>query len=97
MVQRWAPLFESIGATQFVAGGPEADISPLVEQGVPGFGLSVEGSKYFWYHHTAADTIDKVNPKELSQCVGTMALMAYLLADAPERLPAGIASKSGAH
>jgi carboxypeptidase Q len=49
--------------------------------------LTVEGSKYFWFHHTAADTPDKVNPKELSQCAAAMAVMAYVIADLPEGLP----------
>jgi carboxypeptidase Q len=42
---------------------------------------------YFWFRHTAADTPDKVNPKELSQCAAAMAVMAYVVADVPESLP----------
>ena len=48
--------------------------------------LSVDHSKYFWFHHTAADTVDKVNPRELSQCAAALAVMALFVADAPERL-----------
>jgi carboxypeptidase Q len=49
-------------------------------------GFDVEGSKYFDYHHTHADTLDKIDPQELSQCVASMAVTAYVIADMPERL-----------
>ena len=42
---------------------------------------------YFWYHHTDADTIDKLDPDEVALVVATMAVMAYVVADMPERLP----------
>ena len=51
-----------------------------------GASLDVEGSRYFDYHHTPADTLDKVNPRELALCVATMAVMAYTVADLPESL-----------
>ena len=41
----------------------------------------------FWYHHTHADTIDKLNPTHLAECVATLAVMAYVVADMPTRLP----------
>ena len=55
--------------------------------GVPGLGLNVDGTRYFWYHHTEADTVDKLDPHDVALCVATMAVMAYVLADMPERLP----------
>ena len=54
---------------------------------VPGMGLQVDPSKYFWYHHTDADTMDKLDPRELARCVATLAVMAYVVADMPDRLP----------
>jgi len=54
---------------------------------VPVMELKVEGSRYFWFHHTSADTVDKVNPKELNHCAAAMAVMAYVVADRPEDLP----------
>jgi hypothetical protein len=36
-----------------------------MKDGVPGMGLIVDGSKYFWYHHTDADTIDKLSDNGL--------------------------------
>ncbi len=50
-------------------------------------GLSADDSRYFYYHHTDADTVDKLNPREMGQCVGALAVMAYVAADLPEALP----------
>jgi carboxypeptidase Q len=66
---------------------PGSDISPLVDVGVPGIGLMDDGRKYFDYHHTAADTLDKVDPRELRENAAAMAVMGYALAAMPEPLP----------
>ena len=89
LVRQAASLLESIGATSVeqVKQSPEADIGPLVEEGVPGIGLEVDGTRYFWYHHTDGDTLDKLDPAEVARCVAAMAVMAYVIADLPERLP----------
>ncbi len=70
-------------------GGGGADIGPLRRAGVPVAGLQVDGSRYFWFHHTNADTIDKLDPREMALSVATMAVMAYVVADMPRRLPFG--------
>ena len=80
-------LLDRIDAGQITRGGGGADIGPIMKDGVPGMGLRVEGEKYFWYHHTHADTIDKLDPREMAECVAAMAVMAYVVADMPERLP----------
>jgi carboxypeptidase Q len=69
------------------SGGGGADIGPLMRAGVPGMGLTVDGSRYFWYHHTDADTVDKLNPTDMALCVAALAVMSYVVADMPERLP----------
>ena len=69
------------------SGDGEADIGPLLAAGVPGAGLHVDGTRYFWYHHTNADTPDKLDPADVAKCVATMAVYAYVLAEMPERLP----------
>ena len=66
---------------------PEADIEPLAKQGVPAFGLLQDGRTYFNYHHTAADTLDKIVPKELRENAAAMAVMGYALATMPNPLP----------
>jgi carboxypeptidase Q len=68
-------------------GGGGADIGPLMRAGMPGMGLRVDGEKYFWFHHTDADTIDKLNEQDFNECVATMAVFAYAVADLEERLP----------
>jgi carboxypeptidase Q len=89
IVRQTASLLEAIRATAIerVKESPEADIMPLVEAGVPGIGLQVDGSRYFWYHHSEGDTLDKLDPAEVARCVAAMAVMAYVVADLPERLP----------
>jgi hypothetical protein len=67
--------------------GTEADISPLAAAGVPAFGLWQDTRTYFDYHHTAADTLDKVEPRELAENAAVMAVMAYALANLPQPLP----------
>ena len=84
-----ARLLDRIGAGGMTRGGGGADIGPIMALGVPGMGLNVEDSKYFWYHHTDADTVDKLDPRDVALCVATMAIMAYVTADMPQRLPFG--------
>nr|MBA2243782.1 peptidase M28 family protein [Gemmatimonadota bacterium] len=87
MVQEIGTLLERIEASRINRGGGGADIGPIMALGVPGMGLDVEGTRYFWYHHTEADTIDKLDPREVALSVAAMAVMAYVVADMPERLP----------
>ena len=82
-----AALLDRIGAGGVWHGGGGADIAPLMRRGVPGMGLRVDGTRYFWYHHSAADTLDKLDPAEMALCVAAMAVMAYVIADLPEALP----------
>ena len=58
-----------------------ADTSPLTDAGVPGFGLVPDPRHYFDFHHTPADTLDKVDPKALAQNTAAMAALAYVLAE----------------
>ncbi|MBO6524260.1 MAG: M20/M25/M40 family metallo-hydrolase [Balneolaceae bacterium] len=78
---------ESIESGEISKGGGGADIGPLMRGGVPGMGLRVNGDKYFWFHHTDADTIDKLNIDDFNECVATMAAFAYGVADLNIRLP----------
>lgn len=87
MVQEIGTLLEEIGAGAITRGGGGADIGPLMQTGVPGMGLNVDGTRYFWYHHTDADTLDKLDPDDVARCVAALAVMAYVVADMPETLP----------
>jgi carboxypeptidase Q len=79
-----AKLLSGIGSDTIALTGGGADISPLMRDGVAGASLDVDGPHYFDIHHTQADTLDKVNPRELALCVATMAVMAYTVADVPD-------------
>ncbi len=87
IVTQIGSLLKGIGAGSITRGGGGADIGPIMALGVPGLGLVTDGTKYFWYHHTEADTVDKLDPHDVSLCVATMAVMAYVLADMPQPLP----------
>jgi carboxypeptidase Q len=84
MVQALAGL----GATRITpATEVGADIGPLKPAGVPLLGLDVDGRQYFHWHHTPADTLDKVDPELLAKDAVVLATMAWMLAEAPEPLP----------
>jgi len=89
VVRQVGQLLRPIGADRVtkVDSSPEADIEPMVTLGVPGIGLDVDGTRYFWYHHSDGDTLDKLDPAEMGRCVALMAVMAYVIADLPDRLP----------
>jgi carboxypeptidase Q len=82
-------VLQPIGANliSLSSDSPEADIEPLAKQGVPAFGLLQDGRTYFKYHHTAADTLDKIVPKELRENATALAVMGYALAAMPDPLP----------
>jgi carboxypeptidase Q len=89
VVRQVGQLLAGIGAGNITRGGGGADISPLMQGGVPGMSLSVEDARYFWYHHSDADTLDKLDPDDVARCVATMAVMAYVIADLPTALWTG--------
>jgi carboxypeptidase Q len=66
---------------------PGSDIAPLATAGVPAFGVMQDARTYFNYHHTAADTLDKIVPQELRENAAAMAVMGYALANFGEPLP----------
>lgn len=79
-------LLDGIDAGSITRGGGGADIGPLMRDGVPGLGLRTSGGRYFEWHHTNADTLDKINKDDFRMNVATLAVMGYVLADMPERL-----------
>ena len=87
VVREVAKLLQGVGSGTITKGGGGSDIEPLMGTGVPGMGLNVEDERYFWYHHSDADTMDKLDPDDVARCVATMAVMAYVIADLPDPLP----------
>ncbi|HEX8720930.1 MAG TPA: M28 family metallopeptidase [Pyrinomonadaceae bacterium] len=84
--QEIARLLSGIRADRVDPDGEGTDIGPIMREGVTGASLNVDFSHYFDIHHTQADTFDKVNPQELAACVAAMTVMAYVVADMPDRL-----------
>ena len=82
-------VLDSFGANliRLIPRSPGADIAPLAEAGVPALGLMEDSRIYFNYHHTAADTLDKIVPQELRENASAMAVMGYALATMPDVLP----------
>lgn len=80
-------LGQGAGLVQIQEGGVGADIGPLTQQGVPSFAPFFDTRTYFDYHHTAADTMDKVDPKGLAESASVMAVLAYGLANLEQPLP----------
>ena len=79
-------LLGPLGATRVKTGFSGADVSPMKDAGVVLMGHNVDGRDYFDYHHSPADTLDKIVPADLSKNVAAMATYAYILADMPQRL-----------
>ena len=82
-------VLQSFGATVLLPTdySPGADIAPMSEAGVPAVGILQDGRTYFHYHHSAADTLDKIVPSELRENAAAMAVMAYALASMKNPLP----------
>ncbi|MBV8672070.1 MAG: M20/M25/M40 family metallo-hydrolase [Acidobacteriaceae bacterium] len=81
-----AQVLDAIGASTLTRGEEAGeDIGFL--KGLPGFTPTQDSRFYFNYHHTAADTFDKVNPQSLGENAAVMAVLAYALADASTPAP----------
>jgi carboxypeptidase Q len=87
IIEAIGSLLKPINAGKIEAAGGGADIAAIMATGVPGMGLNVDGTRYFWFHHTDADTPDKLDPAEVQRCVAAMAVMAFIAADLEQTLP----------
>lgn len=75
----WKPLFEPYLISKIHPGGGGADIGPLEKFGVPCIGFEPDGQRYFDIHHTADDTFDKVNKRELELGAAAIGSIIYLI------------------
>jgi Zn-dependent M28 family amino/carboxypeptidase len=88
------PLADRIAAALFPLGIPHgdgeveagADLGAWVRAGSPGADLQQDGTRYFDYHHTPDDTLDKVDPDQLRQNVAAWTAVLSLVANAPEEI-----------
>jgi carboxypeptidase Q len=85
-IQQIASLLTAIGTDGVGSSGGGADIEPSVEAGrIPAMSLEGAGN-YFLLHHTEADTVDKIDPKDMARASAAIAVLAYIVADMPHRL-----------
>ncbi len=75
-----------VGPAGITEGGGGADIGPMMRDGVPGLSLRTDNGQYFVYHHTPADTIDKLDPAHVQRAVAATAILIYVAAEMPDRL-----------
>lgn len=79
MVSGWLPIFKPYFIEHISEGGGGADISPLEKQNVPCIGYEPDSQRYFDLHHTADDTFDKVNKRELELGAAAIGSLIYLI------------------
>ncbi len=94
LCQQIASLLSRIGADKVNAGGGGSDIEPIVNKGVPSLSPTTAATHYFDWHHTQADTIDKVDPDDFRKNVAVLAVLAYVLADMPGKLAGTVSPES---
>jgi carboxypeptidase Q len=83
-----ATLLAPIGMSEIAGGGGGADIGPIATLGkVPMMAYGGDSTKYFTIHHTPADTVDRIDPQEVSKAAASLAAMIYVVADMPQALP----------
>ena len=86
LVKQIAALLKPIGADSVQAGGGGTDVDPITAEGVAGLRPATVGTKYFDWHHTEADTLDKVNLEDFRKNIAELSVLTYILADMPEVL-----------
>ena len=88
MLKPVAKVLESSGANLLkTEGEPAPDLGPLRTAGVPVFLLLLDERTFYDYHHTAADTFDKVKPQDLAEDAAATAVLTFALASFQQPLP----------
>jgi carboxypeptidase Q len=88
VIERIGTLLEPIGLDSITNGGGGADIGPIAQAGnVPTMAYIGDPARYFQIHHTPADTVDRIPADDVSRAAAAIAVMSYVVAEMPERLP----------
>jgi carboxypeptidase Q len=88
LVRDIGTLLTQLGLADIIAGGGGADIGPIAQAGnTPMMAYLGNPTRYFAIHHTPADTVDRITPQEVSKAAAAIAVMAYVIAEMPQRLP----------
>ena len=80
-IAQWKDYFYPFGVYDFTQNGGGADIGPLEKSGVPLMGLSPDNQRYFIIHHSALDTFEQVNKRELELGSIALTMMVYLVSE----------------
>jgi carboxypeptidase Q len=88
VIREIGTLLAPLGLSEIVGGGGGADIGPIAQAGnAPMMAYLGNPARYFAIHHTPADTVERITPEEVSKAAAAIAVLAYVVADMPERLP----------
>jgi len=88
VVAQMASLLTPLGLQDIGGGGGGPDIDPIAQTGnVPALAYLGDASRLFQIHHTAADTVERIAPEELSKAAAAIAVLTYVAAEMPERIP----------
>jgi carboxypeptidase Q len=81
-------LLAPLNLADTISGGGGADIDPIAQAGrTPTMAYMGDPTRYFTIHHTPADTVERIAPEEVSKGAAAIAVMTYVVAEMPERLP----------
>lgn len=87
ILKNTSKLYDKIADFNISKGGGGVDIAPMVKTGVPAMSLETnDDGKYFYYHHSSTDTVDKIKKEELNDCIAAIAIAIYIYSDLPSDL-----------
>jgi carboxypeptidase Q len=88
LVRDIGTLLAPIGLSEIGVGGGGADVGPIAQAAnAPTMAYLGDPHRYFQIHHTPADTVERITPDEVSRAAAAIAVMTYVVAEMPERLP----------
>jgi carboxypeptidase Q len=80
-IQKWSELLSIAGAGEITSGHPGADLIYLAKMGIPAIGFRPDSQRYFDYHHSVKDTLDKVHPRELELGAVAISILSYTISE----------------
>ena len=81
-------LLTPLNLAETISGGGGADIDPIAQAGrAPTMAYMGDPSRYFTIHHSPADTVERIAPEEVAKGAAAIAVVTYVVAEMPERLP----------
>jgi carboxypeptidase Q len=88
VIREITSLLAPLNLADTISGGGGADIDPIAQAGrVPTMAYMGDPTRYFTIHHTPADTVERIAPEEVSKGAAAIAVVTYVIAEMPERLP----------